>query len=147
MDKNCCPMSRRGLLMRVRFNRNVRIAVNILALGRSNQVGPTAPVTFGESKANADEVGDIETVPLRLPARRLVCRRRTPIGEVEALDPANQLGFDRLWHRRIRQLMAMGSPAQYEPSIAKLKRDIRTTGCAEPGRQIADKCQPVRLTR
>jgi len=46
-----------------------------LTLGRSNQVGPTTPVTFGESKANPDEAGDIEAVPLLLPARRLVCRR------------------------------------------------------------------------
>src|SRR6516162_6226647 len=128
MGQNCCRISRWTLMAEARFNRNVRIAVHISALGRHN------------------EFGDVVVVPLRLPTRRLTCRRRTPIGEIEALAPSNQLSFDRLGCRRGTQLMAMGCPAQYEPLVAKLKRDIRTTGRAEPSREISDKCQPIRLT-
>src|SRR5215469_12797482 len=102
-----------------------------------DQVGPTAPVTFGKSKANADEPGDRRTVPLRLPTRRVIWRRRTPIGEIQALDAANQLGFDGFRLRRVRQLVSVGAPAQHETSLAKLERNIRKTGCAQPRRQIA----------
>ena len=68
----CCLMSRRALMTQARFNRDVRIAVHISALGRRDQTGPAASVTCREADPNADKFWDIETVPLRLPTRRLV---------------------------------------------------------------------------
>jgi hypothetical protein len=72
MGQNCCRMSRDTLKVQARFNRNVRIAVHISALGRGDQIGPAASVTFFESHADADEFGDVETLPLLLPTRWLV---------------------------------------------------------------------------
>src|SRR5262249_18351730 len=73
-------------------------------------------------------------------------RRRTPIGEIQALDAANQLGFDGFRLRRVRQLVSVGAPAQHETSLAKLERNIRKTGCAQPRRQIASEYQTVWVT-
>ena len=72
IGENCCRVSRPAPIARARFNQHVRIEVDLSALRRRNQVWPAAPVAFDQSKANADELGDIESVPLRLPARRLV---------------------------------------------------------------------------
>src|SRR5262249_44919422 len=107
------------------------------ALRGGDQVGPTTSVHFGKSKANTDEPGDRRAIPLRLPTRRLIWRGRTPICEIQALDAANQLGFDGLRLRRVCQLVSVRAPAQHDTSLAKFERNIRKTGCAQPRRQIA----------
>jgi hypothetical protein len=145
MGKNCCPISRYALAVPTGFNRDVRIVVDFLLLGRRDQVGPTTPVTFGESDANADEFGEVETVPLHLPARRLVCRRRTPIGEVDVRDLTNQLGFDWLRLRCGRLLVTVGSPTPHKAILDELELNIGATGRAEPGRHFANKCEAVRV--
>src|SRR5208337_3022327 len=126
--------------------RDRKLRIGHSALGSGNQIGPAASVTLGEAEANADEVGEVKPVPLRLPTCRLAWRRRTPIGQIEALDPTNQLGLDGFGGWRSRQLVAVRGPAQYEPSIGELERHVGATGRAEPSRQIPDKCQTVRAT-
>src|SRR5271166_2270825 len=116
-----------------------RIAARSLRLRSGDQIGKAAPVVLAKDEPNADELGNRRTIPLRLPTRLLPARRRAPIGEVEPLDIADQLGLAGLRGRGGGQLVAMRRPIQDEPSAVELERDIGSLSGSESGRQVADK--------
>ena len=68
-----CPSPGLSLaVMRVSGTVTPKLPITLPSLPKTGALMPTAPVTFGKSKANADESGDRRTVPLRLPARCLI---------------------------------------------------------------------------